>query len=144
MKWIIALLATFLIASIAFAQTLETVMTPADVEIRFSGETAWVNGADTQTVFSVDSIAYSAEPLSTDIKHTTKLNVPENWQVEMWRLPGEPFRKAIFIVTIYEATHRIFELRVRNRYAGEDVAGDWSLPIEDKVIGKPGKAVNTK
>lgn len=62
----------------------------------------------------------------------------------IWRLLVEPFRKAIFVITIYEATDRIYELRTRNRYANEDTSGPWSLPTEDKVIGRPGKSANIK
>ena len=92
MRWFIVLL-FILITPTAFAQTPEIVMTNADVEIRFSGEADWINGGDvTQTIFSVDSISYSAEPLSTDIKHTTKLNEPETWEVEMFRVGTDPWQ----------------------------------------------------
>lgn len=144
MKWLMILVFVF-IASTAFAQTPEIVMIKADIEIRFSGEANWVNGADTaQVIFTVDSIAYSAEALSTNIKHTTKLDTPETWEAEMWHLASEPFKKAVFVITIYQATNRIFELRVRNRFANEGTSGPWSLPTEDKVIGRPGKAINVK
>lgn len=155
MKWLrillfliflsIAFLVFLVLANAALAQTPEIVMTKADIEIRFSGEANWVNGADTaQAIFSVDSIAYSAEALSTNIKHTTKLDTPETWEAEMWHLASEPFKKAVFVITIYQATNRIFELRVRNRFANEGTSGPWSLPTEDKIIGRPGKAANIK
>ena len=142
---LLAILCCFFVASLAYGQTTpEIVMTDADIEIRFSGESDWINGGDaTQTIFSVDSISYSAEPLSTDVKHTTKLNAAETWEVEMFRIGTDPFRKAVFVITIYQATSRAYELRVGNRYAGEDVVV-WSLPTEDKVIGRPGKPINTR
>lgn len=122
----------------------EIVMTNADIQIRFSGEVDWISGGDmVQTVFSVDSISYSTEPLSTDIKHTTKLDEPHAWEAEMWRIGTDAFRKAIFVITIYEATNRIYELRAGNRYAGDDLVG-WSLPTEDKIIGRPGKPINVR
>ena len=131
------------ISALAYGQTPEVVMTNADIEIRFSGG-EWVNGDSVQTIFSVDSISYSPEPLSANIKHTAKLDMPETWEVEMWGMSTDPFRKAVFVITIYEATNRVYELRARNRYANEDTAGPWSLLTEDKVIGKPGKPVNIK
>ncbi len=144
MKWIIALL-FLLIATTTLAQTPEIVMTPADIEIRFSGEVDWINGADaTQTIFSVGVISYSLEPLSTNIKHTAKLNEPETWEVEMFRVGNDPFRKAIFVITIYEATDRIYELRTRNRYVNEDTSGPWHISEKDKVIGRTGKPSHLK
>ena len=134
------------ISALAYGQTPEIVMTNADVEISFDGVT-WINGGDTvQKTFSVGSITYSPEPLSTAIKHTTKLNEEEIWEVEMWRLSvtDEPFRKAILLITIHQATDRIFDLRARNRYANEDTAGPWHISDPDKVIGKPGKVVHIK
>lgn len=143
MKWVVALFFLVLVPG-AFAQTPEIVMTKADVEIRFSGEADWVNGGDTtQTIFTVGTIKYLLEPMSTNVKTTTKLGEPEVWEVPMFRIGTEPFRKAILVITIYEATNRVFELRMANRYAGEDII-TWSLPTEDKVIGKPGKPANIK
>lgn len=140
MNWFVVLLCLFSVSSV-FAQSPEIVMSNADIEIRFSGSPDWINGGDPEQVFfSVDSILDSEEPLSQEVKHTTKLNEPETWESEMWRLVGEPFRKAVFVITIYQASNRVFELRVRNRYANEDIAGPWNLPTEDKVIGKPGKS----
>lgn len=153
MKWFTALLSLVFVSG-AFAQPYEIVLTKADVEISFDGGVTWINGGDfciveecddtAQTIFSVDSISYSPEPLSTDITHTTKLNEPETWESAMWRLSDEPFRKAVFVITIYEAANRRFELRVRNRYIGEEPRDLWSLPTEDKVIGKPEKPINVR
>ncbi len=144
MKWLIVLVGLLLIVPAVIAQTPEIVMTPADVEIRFSGESDWVNGGDAaQVIFTVDSITYSLEPLSTDIKHTTKLGEAETWECAMFRIGTDPFRKVVFIIIINEATNRVFELRVGNRYAGEEVFA-WSLPTAGKIIGRPGKAVNIK
>jgi len=146
MKWVIVLF-SLILATSAFAQTPEVVMTNADVGIRFSGETKWINGGDmTQEIFSVGTISYSPEPLSTNIKHTTKLNEEEIWEVEMWRfsVTDEPFRKAILPITIHKASNRDYELRVRNRYANEDTAGPWLISDPDKVIGKTGKTSHLK
>lgn len=81
MKWLWLTILFFFIAATALAQTPEVVMTPADIEIRFSGEVDWINGADAQAIFSVGPISYSSEALSTNIKHTTKLDTPETWEV---------------------------------------------------------------
>lgn len=144
MKWLLVFLILITIATTVLTQTPEIVVTNADIEIRFSGETDWVNGGDTaQTIFTVGPIIYSLEPMSTNVKTTTKLGEPETWEIEMFRVGTEPFRKAIFIITIHEATNRIFELRVANRYEGEDIIAR-SLPTEDKVIGKPEKPINTR
>lgn len=130
----------------ASGQTIpETVVTDADVEIRFptaaDPEPPWINGGDVeQPYFSVGPISYSPEPLSVDIKHTTKLNEPETWEAEMYRLPAEPFRKVIFVITLHEVPTRRFELHLRNRYEGETGAGPWSVvSVVDKAIGKTGK-----
>ncbi len=148
MRFVLSLALILLVSGVIGQTVPDTVVTDADIEIRFIGvpNPVWINGDDlNQTTFNVDSVSYSTEPLSTATTHTTKLNQPETWESEMFQLPGEPFRKAVIIIKLYEAPSRPFELRIRNRYAGETDAGEWStLSDEDKVIGKPGKAIHRK
>lgn len=147
MKWIV-LLMMLVIVPTAFGQTVpEIVITDADIEIRFStsANPVWINGDDpAQTAFTVGPISYSSEPLSTAVTHTTKLNEPEIWEVELWGFTGDPFRKAVFVITVYEAPARIFELRTRNRYAGDTMTSPWNISDADKVIGKTEKPIHRK
>ena len=137
-----------LVFTTAAAQAVEIVVTLADIEIRFpdASDPGWINGAETeQPYFSVDSIVYSPEAVSTSLTHTTKLNEPETWEAGLFQPLGEPFRKVIFIITIHEARAKEFELRMRNRYYGAEEAGPFSDPSDrDRIIGKPEKPVHNK
>jgi len=90
-----------------------------------------------QVTFTVDSISYSTEPISTNTTHTTKLGIPQKWEIELFRLEGEPFRKAVVMITVLDVPDRVYELRFRNRYTGDADAdaSDWMISDPDKVTG---------
>lgn len=145
MKKIICVILFCLMPSIVLSQ--EVVMEPEDIEIRFvtAPESSWLSGGDLiQTYFTVNSITYSAEPMSTEITHTTKLNIPETWEVKLWGHAADPHKKAVFVITIHEILSRTFELRVRNRYIGDGPNELWSELTLDKVIGRPRKPSHLK
>jgi hypothetical protein len=139
-------------SSVVFAQ--EVVMEPEDIEIRFISvendgavvfESVWFSGGDSmQPYLTVLSIDYSPEPMSENVKYTTKLGEIETWEVPLWRHENDPFKKAVFTIVIHEILTRTFELRARNRYVGEESNELWSEVAKDKVIGKPGKPKHLK
>ena len=146
MKYISCIVFLMCVVSLAFAQ--EPVVLNEDIEVMFVGAATpvWVSGADTlQTYFTVDSITYSPEPVTTQITNTTKLGSPETWEAALWQPPGEPFRKVIITMTVNEIDSRDFIMRIRNRYPGDDDPGPWSeVSDSDKVIGKPDKPSHAK
>jgi len=146
MKYFICIVFLMCFVSLAFAQEPEVLA--EDIELMFVGAATptWISGGDAvQQYFTIDSITYSPEPVSTNITHTTKLEVSETWEAALWQPPGEPFRKVIVMMTIYNIESRDFVMRIRNRYPGDDDPSDWSeLSDIDKVIGKPNKLSHNK